>query len=123
MFNQFKKEIKMNKLFKTLSLIAVFVVFASVFSVQAQQSSAAPANLPYGLSLQDTMADVERKLGQPLIASAPQAGWEAGLPEESGSPDHQTFWAIYRRFGLTIVYNTVSASDKGASINAIYLHD
>ena len=47
----------------------------------------------------------------------------ADKTDESGSPDHQTFWAIYRRFGLTIVYNTVSASDKGASINAIYLHD
>ena len=114
----------MNKLFKSLSLIALFVLLAAAFGLQSQPASAAPAaSLPYGLTMQDTMADVERKLGQPLVASAPQAGWEAGLPDEGASPDHFHYWAIYRRFGLTIVYNSPSAEDKSATIDAIFFDE
>jgi hypothetical protein len=116
----------MNKFFKTLSLIVVLALVAILLGtqvVQALRDAAAPEALPYGLSMQDTMASVEQKLGQPRVASAPQAGWEPGLPDEGGSPDYMHYWAMYERFGLTVVYNTPSASDKGATIYAIYVND
>lgn len=75
--------------------------------------------LPLGLAAGDTMASVEQKLGQPKEVHAPQAGWEPGLPDEGGSPDHIHYWAIYKRFGLTVIYNTPSADDKSATIHAI----
>jgi hypothetical protein len=75
--------------------------------------------LPLGLSARDTMVSVEDRFGQPKVQHAPQAGWEPGLPDESGTPDHIHYWAIYKRFGLTIIYNSPSAMDKGASIYAI----
>jgi hypothetical protein len=75
--------------------------------------------LPLGLASDDTMATVEQKLGQPKIDHAPQAGWQLGLPDESGSPDHLHYWAIYKRFGVTVVYNSPSANDEGATIHAI----
>jgi hypothetical protein len=113
----------MNKLFKTLSLIAVVVFFASLFGLRAGQASAAPKDLPYRLTIQDTMATVEQKLGQPNEVHALQAGWKPGLPDEGGSPDHITYWAIYKRFGLTIVYNSPSGSDKSATIHDILIND
>jgi len=75
--------------------------------------------LPAGLSANDTMASVEEKLGQPKVQYAPQAGWMPGLPDESGTPDHIHYWATYKRFGVTIVYNSPSATDKGATIYAV----
>ena len=116
----------MNKLFKTLSLIVVLVLVGIMLGTQAVRAlgdAAAVAPLPYGLTAQDTMASVEYKLGQPREIHAPQAGWEPGLPDEGGSPDHAHYWAIYKRFGLTVVYNTPSASDKNATIHAIYVND
>jgi hypothetical protein len=116
----------MNKLFKTLSLMVVLVLAAVMLSTQAVRAlrdAAAVAPLPYGLTAQDTMASVEDKLGQPVEIHAPQAGWEPGLPDEGFSPDHIHYWAIYKRFGLTVVYNTPSASDKSATIYAIYVNE
>ena len=104
----------MNKLFKTLSLMAVVVTLVTAIGVQA-----APAKLPYSLTMQDTMATVEQKLGQPAVTFAPQAGWELGLPDEGGSPDHIHYWAIYKRFGVTVIYNTPSLLDKSATIYEI----
>lgn len=116
----------MNKKFKNFSLVVVIVLVALALGAQAVQAlrdAAAPESLPYGLTTQDTMASIEQKLGQPRVLYAPQAGWELGLPDEGGSPDHKTYWAIYRRFGLTVVYNTPSAEDKSATVQAIYLHE
>ena len=116
----------MNKLFKILSAIAVVGLLASVFSVAGVQAGPASTSLdalPYGLVAQDTMASVERKLGQPLVTHAPQAGWQDGLPDEGGSPDHIHYWAVYQRFGMTIVYNSPSLDDKNATIAAVILHD
>src|SRR5262245_5281947 len=116
----------MNKIFKTLSLIVVLVLIAVVLGAQvvrAQRAAAAPDRLPYGLTMQDTMATVEQKLGQPKITQVPQAGWEPGLPDEGGSPDYAHYWAIYKRFGVTVVYNSPSASNKSATIQAIYIDD
>jgi hypothetical protein len=75
--------------------------------------------LPLGLSANDTLASVEDKFGQPKVQQVPQAGRESGLPDESGTPDHTHYWAMYKRFGVTIVYNSPSATDKGATIRAI----
>ena len=116
----------MNKFFKTISLIVALALVAVLIGtqvVQALRDAAAPPALPYGLTVQDTMARVEQKLGQPRVTYAPQAGWEPGLPDEGSSPDHFHYWAIYKRFGLTIVYNTPSANDKSATVYAIYLHE
>lgn len=113
----------MNRLFKVLGLMvvaAVILVLIGAQVVQALREAAAPPALPYGLSMQDTMRSVEQKLGQPRVGYAPQAGWEPGLPDEGGSPDHMHYWAIYRRFGLVIVYNSPSSTDKSATIQAIF---
>jgi len=75
--------------------------------------------LPLGLASNDTMASVEDKFGQPKVEHAPRAGWQPGLPDQSGTPDHIHYWAIYKRFGVTIVYNSPSATDKGATIYAV----
>ena len=108
----------MNKLFKIFSFVAIVVVFITAFDVQA-----APAKPPYGLTMQDTMASVEKKLGQPKVMFAPQAGWQPGLPDEGGSPDHIHYWAIYKRFGVTIVYTTPSLFDKNATIYDVILDE
>ena len=116
----------MKKFFKGLSLIVILAIMAIVFGTQAVRAlrdAAAPPPLPYGLTMNDTMASVEQRLGQPRVTYAPQAGWEPGLPDEGSSPDHAHYWAIYKRFGLTIVYNTPSADDKNATINTIYVKD
>lgn len=113
----------MNKLFKLLGLIVVsmiVLVLAGAQVVQALREAAAPPALPYGLTMQDTMRSVEQKLGQPRVVYAPQAGWEPGLPDEGGSPDHMHYWAIYRRFGVVVVYNSPSPADQGATIQAIF---
>jgi hypothetical protein len=75
--------------------------------------------LPLGLAPNDTMASVEQKLSQPVEIHAPQAGWMPGLPDEGSSPDHFHYWAVYKRFGVTIIYNSPSPNDKGATIHAI----
>ncbi len=75
--------------------------------------------LPFGLVSNDTMANVEQKFGQPKVTQAPQAGWDPGLPDAGGTPDHIHYWATYQRFGVTIVYNSPSVEDKGATIHAI----
>lgn len=78
--------------------------------------------LPMGLARNDTMADVEQKFGQPRVSQAPQAGWEPGLPDRGTSPDHIHYWAVYERFGVTIIYNSPSANDKNATIHAILVN-
>ena len=113
-----QKENLMNKFFKIFSFVAVVVMLVTAFGVQA-----APTRLPYGLTVQDTMAGVEQKLGQPQVVFAPQAGWESGLPDEGGSPDHLHYWAVYKRFGITIIYNTPSLFDKNATIYDIVVNE
>ena len=77
--------------------------------------------LPLGLAADDTMASVQEKFGQPKVQHVPQAGWEPGLPDESGTPDHTHTWAIYKRFGVTIVYNSPSGTDQGATFYAVLI--
>lgn len=112
----------MKRFLKFMGLAAVLVIAIVLLGeqvVQALREAALPPALPYGLTMQDTMATVEQRLGQPRIVHAPQAGWEPGLPDEGGSPDRMHYWAIYRRFGLIVVYNSPSPRDKGATIHAI----
>jgi hypothetical protein len=92
---------------------------AYLYITNSEGFTAYRGELPLGLSSNDTMATVEQKLGQPKIDHAPQAGWGLGSPDESGSPDHLHYWAIYKRFGVTVVYNSPSANDKGATIQSI----
>jgi hypothetical protein len=111
----------MNKLFKTFSIVVLIMIMAVAF-FQAHQVSAAHVSIPYGLTMQDTKASVEQKLGQPMVTFAPQAGWELGLPDEGGSPDHIHYWAIYKRFGVTVIYNSPSATDMDATIRTILVN-
>jgi hypothetical protein len=92
---------------------------AYLYPNQTSAFEAYKGELPLGLSSNDTMASVENKFGQPRVEYVPQAGWEPGLPDESGTPDHVHYWATYKHFGVTIIYNSPSATDKGATIYAI----
>jgi hypothetical protein len=78
--------------------------------------------LPFGLASNDTMAAIEQKFGQPKVEHAPQAGWEPGLPDEGRSPDYIHYWAIYKRFGVTVIYNSPSPADKNATIHTILVN-
>ena len=95
---------------------------AYLYTEGAGDFSAYGGELPYGLAAGDTRADVEQKLGQPRVIHAPKAGWNPGLPDEGSSPDKEHYWAIYQRFGLTIVYDSPSASDQNAKIHAILVN-
>jgi hypothetical protein len=71
--------------------------------------------LPFGLTFYDPMWRVEEKL-MDLDTDDPLQ--QLGLPEEGSSPDHMHYWAVYRRFGMTVVYNS-PAADEDAYIYAI----
>ena len=77
--------------------------------------------LPYELAPNDTMADVQRKLGHPKIPTIPLMGWEPGLPDEGATPDHVHYWAIYKAYHLTVVFNTPTPDDPNASIQMIVI--
>jgi hypothetical protein len=81
--------------------------------------AAYPGQLPYGLAFTDTKQIVEQKLRRPVEIHAPQAGWDAGLPDEGVTVDHFHYQAIYTRFGLSVIYNSPSATDNSATIKAI----
>ena len=113
----------MNKLFKVISVLAVILIAVVILGAQVAQAlreAAAPPALPYGLTMQDTRAIVEQKLGQPYVSNLPHLGWEPALPDEGGSPDRMHYWVIYRRFGIVIVYNSPSPTDMGATIHAVF---
>jgi hypothetical protein len=75
--------------------------------------------LPFGLTANDTMADIEQKMGKPNIQHAPRPVWTPSLPDDGGTPKYTLYRASYERVGVTIVYNAESASDTSASIYAI----
>ena len=95
------------------------VEIAYLYPNKTPDFEAYKGKLPLGLAFNDTMADVEDWFGQPKVPQVPQAGWQLGLPDQSGTPDRAHYWAMYDRFGLTIIYNSPSATDKGATIHAI----
>lgn len=90
-----------------------------LYAGDADGFAAYQGQLPYGLVFTDTMEIVEQKLGNPVEIHAPQAGWQPGLPDEGFTFDHFHYEAAYRRFGLTVIYNSPSASDHEATIHAI----
>lgn len=91
-----------------------------LYAAGANGFAAYEGELPFGIDASDSMADVEQKLGQPVNHTRQ---WEAGLPDEGGSPDRLHYWAVYKRFGVTLVYNTPFANDKDASIHAILVNE
>ena len=74
-------------------------------------------DLPFGLSFYDPMWRVEEKLRD---LDSDDALRQAGLPEEGSSPDHFHYWAVYKRLGMTVIYNS-PAADQDAYIYAILL--
>jgi hypothetical protein len=74
--------------------------------------------LPLGLKFYDTMGAVQYKLGKIESVSSLQTTENAGAPDEGISPDHMHYWAVYKRYGITIVYNS-SLADEDATIYAI----
>jgi hypothetical protein len=71
--------------------------------------------LPFGLSFYDPMWRVEDKLKD---LDADDMLQQAGLPDEASSPDHVHYWAMYKRFDVTVIYNSPGA-DEDAYIYAI----
>lgn len=71
--------------------------------------------LPFGLTFYDPMWRVEEKL---MDRDTDDPLQQLGLPEEGRSPDHMHYWAIYKRFGMTVVYNSPVA-DEDAYIYAV----
>ncbi len=77
--------------------------------------------LPYKLSFYDPMWKVEEKLKDPNADEKSQPNQKAGLPDEAGSPDHIHYWAVYKRLGLTVIYDSPGA-DEDAYIYAILIN-
>jgi hypothetical protein len=75
--------------------------------------------LPFGLTFYDPMWQVQEKLSS-LNGDDQATAWNAGLPDEAGSPDHIHYWAFYKELGMTVIYNSPGA-DEDAYIYAILL--
>lgn len=74
--------------------------------------------LPFGLTFYDTMSRAQEKLVTQNATG--DADW-TGLPDEGSSPDHIHYWAVYKRLGMTIIYDTPFA-DEDAYIYAIVVN-
>jgi hypothetical protein len=66
------------------------------------------------LKLNDDRETAENKLKEQRVGT--------GVPNESGTSDHLHNWATYYSAGMTIIYNSPSAQDKGATIYAILVN-
>ena len=73
--------------------------------------------LPFGLTFYDPMWKVEEKLRK---SNAGDSLHQAGLPDEASSPDRIHYWVVYKRYGMTIIYNAPYA-DEDAYIHAILM--
>jgi hypothetical protein len=76
--------------------------------------------LPYGLKFYDIMGAVEYKLAKLDEKHGLQTTSKPGLPDEGSTPDHFHYWAVYKRYGMIIVYNSPYA-DEDASIHSILI--
>lgn len=81
---------------------------------EANGFDAYSGELPFGLKFYDTLGAVEYKLSHKGVGNA-------GLPDEAASADHTHYWAIYKKAGITIIYNSPFA-DEDATIYAIVLN-
>jgi hypothetical protein len=70
-------------------------------------------DLPYGLKFYDTMEAVEYKLNRQGIGNA-------GLPDQTATPDRMHYQAMYHEAGMTIIYN-FPFPDEGATIRAVVM--
>ena len=75
-------------------------------------------DLPYGITFYDPMWRVQEKLMDPNSANPL---YQAGLPDESGTPDHMHFRAVYKQLGMTVMYIT-PGEDEDAYIYAIVVY-
>ena len=71
--------------------------------------------LPFGLNSSDNREIVEAKLKEQRVGT--------GTPNAISIPDHTHCWATYYAAGMTVIYNSPSADDKGATMHAILLKD
>ena len=78
--------------------------------------------LPFGLSFYDPKWRVEEKIRELNTddSLSLQETWQAGLPDEEYSPDHMRYWAFYKRYGMTVIYNS-PGDDEDAYIYAIVI--
>ena len=74
--------------------------------------------LPYGLTFYDPMWRVQEKLMDPNSANPL---YQAGLPDETGTPDHIHYLAVYKELGMTVMYNS-PGKDEDAYIYAIVVY-
>ncbi len=75
--------------------------------------SAYKGELPFGLKYYDNRQAVEYKLNHQGIGNG-------GLPDEDSFPIQLHYWALYKKDGLTVIYNSPFA-DNDADIYAIVL--
>ena len=74
--------------------------------------------LPYGLTFYDPMWRVQEKLMDP---NSSNPLYQAGLPDESGTPDHMHYRAVYKQLGMTVMYIT-PGEDEDAYIYAVVVY-
>lgn len=74
--------------------------------------------LPFDLSFYDPMWLVEDKLKK---LEANDTLSQAGLPDEGNTPDHFHYNAVYKRFGIVVIYNE-PFPDEDAYIYAILVN-
>ena len=74
--------------------------------------------LPFGLTFYDPMWLVEDKLKK---FDADNSLQQAGLPDEGNTPDHFHYNAVYKRFGIVVIYDSPVA-DQDAYIYAILVN-
>lgn len=89
-----------------------------IFPSGANGFAAFYGELPLNLTWKDNMAAAKQKIGASADATFLE---EAGLPNESGTPDNIRLWVAYKELGVTLVYNTLSADDNSATIHAILI--
>lgn len=77
--------------------------------------------LPYGLSFYDPMWRVEEKLSNLNADETAEPSLNAGLPDEESVPDHLHYWALYKRFGIIVIYDSPFA-DEDAYIYAVVVN-
>ena len=70
--------------------------------------------LPYGLSFYDPMWRVQEKL---MDLDSTNILYQAGLPDETASPNPMHYWAVYKRLDMTVIYNSLG-KDEDAYIYA-----
>jgi hypothetical protein len=80
--------------------------------------------LPFGLSFYDPKWRVEEKLRELNSddSSSLQETWQAGLPDKQYSPDHMRYWAFYKPYGMTVIYNS-PGDDEDAYIYAVVVSE